>query len=80
VDCDAQPELAKRFNVGGFPSVKIFPAEKTTNPYTKVVAKVPVDYTGPRTGMCIPHKQFPAGIAGALVTWGTGDPQVGYRR
>ena len=50
MDCDAFPELAKRFSVSSFPTIKVFPAEKTANPYTKEVAKVPMDYTGPRTG------------------------------
>ena len=37
MDCDAFPELAKRFSVSSFPTIKVFPAEKTANPYTKEV-------------------------------------------
>jgi protein disulfide-isomerase-like protein len=43
VECDANPELAKRAGITGFPSLKIYPSERTFNPYTGVTAKQPYD-------------------------------------
>lgn len=43
IECDANPELAKRAGITGFPSLKIYPSEKTFNPYTGVTAKQPID-------------------------------------
>lgn len=47
---EAVPEVAKAFQVRGYPLFKVFPHEKQFNPYTKKVAKVPLDYQGPLTG------------------------------
>lgn len=43
VECDANPELAKRAGISGFPSLKIYPSERTFNPYTGATAKQPID-------------------------------------
>mmetsp|Transcript_51418 Transcript_51418/g.122422 ORF Transcript_51418/g.122422 Transcript_51418/m.122422 type:complete len:694 (+) Transcript_51418:49-2130(+) len=49
VDCDENKALATKLGVRGYPSIKVFPVEKSFNPYTKKHAKVPTDYAGPRT-------------------------------
>ena len=49
VDCDEHKGLAAKFNVRGFPTIKVFPVEKQFNPYTKKSAKIPTEYNGPRT-------------------------------
>eukprot|EP00884_Botryococcus_braunii_P005737 jgi/Botrbrau1/15164/Bobra.0149s0029.1 len=51
VDCDNDKNkpLCGRFQVQGFPTIKIFPASKKKNPYTKKLEKIAEDYTGPRT-------------------------------
>jgi protein disulfide-isomerase-like protein len=43
IECDANPELAKRAGITGFPSLKIYPSERTFNPYTGATAKLPID-------------------------------------
>ena len=43
IECDANPELAKRAGITGFPSLKIYPSERTFNPYTGATAKQPID-------------------------------------
>jgi len=43
IECDANPDLAKRAGITGFPSLKIYPSERTFNPYTGATAKQPVD-------------------------------------
>eukprot|EP00193_Tetraselmis_chui_P006402 CAMPEP_0177766100 /NCGR_PEP_ID=MMETSP0491_2-20121128/8340_1 /TAXON_ID=63592 /ORGANISM="Tetraselmis chuii, Strain PLY429" /LENGTH=508 /DNA_ID=CAMNT_0019282483 /DNA_START=215 /DNA_END=1741 /DNA_ORIENTATION=+ len=53
VDCDAEPKLCGRYGVKGFPTMKLFPGERTSNPYTGEVAKLPQDYTGAHTASAI---------------------------
>ena len=43
VECDGNPELARRAGISGFPSLKIYPSERTFNPYTGATAKQPID-------------------------------------
>jgi len=57
VDCDAEPKLCSKFGVQSFPTLKLFPGERTRNPYTGEVTKLPQDYTGARSA---------SGIAKAL--------------
>ena len=49
VDCDKHKSLASKFGVRGFPTLKMFPVEKSYNPYQKKFSKIPIDYNGPRT-------------------------------
>ncbi|EFJ40007.1 hypothetical protein VOLCADRAFT_108380 [Volvox carteri f. nagariensis] len=52
VDCtdkEAAGNLCQRYNVRGFPAVKLFGPDRTKNPYTGEVMKEPSDYTGDRT-------------------------------
>jgi len=49
VNCDEEKQLCGQFGVRGFPTLKLFPVEKTYNPYTKKSGKLPSDYNGPRS-------------------------------
>ncbi|EKX38962.1 hypothetical protein GUITHDRAFT_165054 [Guillardia theta CCMP2712] len=49
VNCDEDKQLCGKFGVRGFPTLKVFPVEKTYNPYTRKSAKLPSDYNGPRS-------------------------------
>mmetsp|Transcript_27938 Transcript_27938/g.73710 ORF Transcript_27938/g.73710 Transcript_27938/m.73710 type:complete len:642 (+) Transcript_27938:72-1997(+) len=49
VDCDKNKALAAKFGTRGFPTLKIFPVDKTYNPYQKKSAKLPQEYSGQRT-------------------------------
>jgi hypothetical protein len=42
------PRPCAQIGVRGYPTLKIFPVDKTFNPYTKKTAKLPLDYNGPR--------------------------------
>jgi hypothetical protein len=45
----SSPLSLLRIKKTGYPTLKIYPVEKTFNPYTKKSAKLPTDYNGPRT-------------------------------
>ena len=49
VDCDQHKSIASKFGIRGYPTLKIFPVEKSYNPYQKKFSKIPIDYDGPRT-------------------------------
>lgn len=51
VDCDAEDNkaLCGKVGVRGYPTLKVYPVEKSFNPYTKKTAKLPTDYNGPRS-------------------------------
>lgn len=51
VDCDVEgnKRLCSQAGVQGFPSIKIYPALKSKNPYTHKWEKLATDYQGPRT-------------------------------
>jgi len=51
VDCDHKDNaaLCSKAGVRGYPTLKIYPVEKSFNPYTKKSAKMPSDYNGPRS-------------------------------
>ncbi len=43
VECDANPELARRAGITGFPALKIYPSEPVLNVYTGATVKQPID-------------------------------------
>ncbi|PNW80706.1 hypothetical protein CHLRE_07g326600v5 [Chlamydomonas reinhardtii] len=52
VDCNDQKaagNLCQRFGIKGFPTIKLFRADKQKNPYTGELAKEDLEYNGPRT-------------------------------
>eukprot|EP01023_Acetabularia_acetabulum_P024569 TRINITY_DN2369_c0_g1_i4.p1 TRINITY_DN2369_c0_g1~~TRINITY_DN2369_c0_g1_i4.p1 ORF type:complete len:749 (-),score=166.87 TRINITY_DN2369_c0_g1_i4:288-2534(-) len=53
VDCDEDKKLCSEYGVSGFPTIKIFPADKQKNPYTGKISKIPTDYQGQRSAKAI---------------------------
>ncbi|KAG2425918.1 hypothetical protein HYH02_014917, partial [Chlamydomonas schloesseri] len=52
VDCNDQKaagSLCQRFGIKGFPTIKLFRADKQKNPYTGELSKEALEYNGPRT-------------------------------
>ncbi|GFR51796.1 hypothetical protein Agub_g14255, partial [Astrephomene gubernaculifera] len=52
VDCNdkkAAGPLCQRYDIRGFPTIKLFGSDKIKNPYTGEYSKEPTDYNGPRT-------------------------------
>jgi len=54
VNCDDEKELAGMFQVKGFPTIKVFPSERSENPHQKGLPwKNAEDYNGARTAAAI---------------------------
>eukprot|EP01103_Thecamoeba_quadrilineata_P002305 TRINITY_DN12281_c0_g1_i1.p1 TRINITY_DN12281_c0_g1~~TRINITY_DN12281_c0_g1_i1.p1 ORF type:complete len:402 (-),score=85.36 TRINITY_DN12281_c0_g1_i1:45-1226(-) len=54
VDCDEEKELCGMWQIKGFPTIKLFPSERSKNPYQEGLPyKNPVDYNQARTAPAI---------------------------
>lgn len=60
VDCDGSKNqaLCSRYNIEGFPTLKLFGSDRQKNPYAAGYVKDAVPYNGPRTAKvtCMIHR------------------------